>query len=78
MSLKKVSSGEIIEFKGNKKGIIINIKNSLEKIKCDLSTDETILFDGEPMCKEAIESLLTAMEVGLSLVKQKQKRDNNI
>ena len=55
-----------------------NIKNSLEKIKCDLSTDETILFDGEPMCKEAIESLLTAMEVGLSLVKQKQKRDNKI
>ena len=57
---------------------VIDIKNSLEKIKCDLSTDETILFDGEPMCKEAIESLLTAMEVGLSLVKQKQKRDNNI
>ena len=56
----------------------IDIKNSLEKIKCDLSTDETILFDGEPRCKEAIESLLTAMEVGLSLVKQKQKRDNNI
>ena len=56
----------------------IDIKNSLEKIKYDLSTDETILFDGEPMCKEAIESLLTAMEVGLSLVKQKQKRDNNI
>lgn len=56
----------------------IDIKNSLEKIKSDLSTDETILFDGEPMCKEAIESLLTAMEVGLSLVKQKQKRDNNI
>lgn len=56
----------------------IDIKNSLEKIKCDLSTDETILFDGEPMCKEAIESLLTAMEVGLSLVKQKQKMDNNI
>lgn len=56
----------------------IDIKNSLEKIKCDLSTDETILFDGELMCKEAIESLLTAMEVGLSLVKQKQKRDNNI
>ena len=56
----------------------IDIKNSLEKIKCDLSTDETILLDGEPMCKEAIESLLTAMEVGLSLVKQKQKRDNNI
>ena len=36
----------------------IDIKNSLEKIKCDLSTDETILFDGEPMCKEAIESQL--------------------
>ena len=28
MSLKKVSSGEIIEFKGNKKGIIINIKKA--------------------------------------------------
>lgn len=56
----------------------MDIKNSLEKIKSDLSTHETILFDGEPMCREAIDSLLTAMEIGLSLVKQKQKRDNNI
>ena len=32
MSLKKVSSGEIIEFKGNKKGIIINIKNIFQFI----------------------------------------------
>ena len=56
----------------------IDIKSSLEKLKGELSTDETILFDGEPMCSEAIESLLTAMEIGLSLVKQKQKRDNNI
>jgi transcriptional regulator with XRE-family HTH domain len=56
----------------------IDIKNSLEKIKSELSTDETILFDGEPMCPEAIESLLAAMEIGLSLVKQRQKKDNNI
>ena len=28
----------------------IDIKNSLEKIKCDLSTDETILFDGDCEC----------------------------
>ena len=56
----------------------MDIKNSLEKIKSELSTHETILFDGEPMCREAIDSLLTAMEIGLSLVKQKQKRDNNI
>ena len=56
----------------------MDIKNSLEKLKSELSTDETILFDGEPMCKEAIDSLLAAMEIGLSLVKQKQKRDNNI
>lgn len=56
----------------------MDIKNSLEKLKSELSTHETILFDGEPMCREAIDSLLTAMEIGLSLVKQKQKRDNNI
>ena len=56
----------------------LDIKNSLEKLKSDLSKDETILFEGEPMCKEAVESLLAAMEIGLSLVKQKQKRDNNI
>ena len=55
-----------------------DIKNSIEKIKSELSSDETILFDGEPMCSEAIDSLLTAMEIGLSMVKQKQKRDNNI
>ncbi len=56
----------------------IDIKSSLEKLKGELSTNETILFDGEPMCSEAIESLLTAMEIGLSLVKQKQKRYNNV
>ena len=56
----------------------IDIKNSLEKIKSELSTDETILFDGEPMCPEAIESLLAAMEIGLSLVKQRQKKDKNM
>ena len=55
-----------------------DIKNSLEQIKSELSNQETILFDGEPMCKEAIDSLLTAMEIGLSMVKQKQKRYNNI
>ena len=41
-----------------------------------LTTEEAIKI--EKGLKEAIESLLTAMEVGLSLVKQKQKRDNNI
>ena len=56
----------------------MDIKNSLEQIKSELSTDETILFDGEPMCPEAIESLLAAMEIGLSLVKQRQKKDKNI
>lgn len=56
----------------------MDIKNSLEQIKSELSKEETILFDGEPMCKEAIDSLLAAMEIGLSMVKQKQKRDNNI
>ena len=55
-----------------------DIKNSLEKIKLELSSEETIMFDGEPMCQEAIDSLLAAMEIGLSLVKQKQKRDNNM
>lgn len=56
----------------------IDIKKSLEEIKLELSSDNTALFDGEPMCQEAIDSLLAAMEIGLSLVKQKQKRDNNM
>jgi hypothetical protein len=30
------------------------------------------------MCPEAIESLLAAMEIGLSLVKQRQKKDKNM
>ena len=56
----------------------IDIKISLEQIKSELSKEETILFDGEPMCRETIDSLLTAMEIGLSMVKQKQKMYNNI
>ena len=55
-----------------------NLREPKKETKLELSSDRTALFDGEPMCQEAIDSLLAAMEIGLSLVKQKQKRDNNM
>ena len=33
MSLKEVSASELVEFKGNKKGIIVNIKRVVKKIR---------------------------------------------
>lgn len=55
-----------------------DVLDSLEEIKMDLlENSEAALFNGEPMSQEAIDSLLTAMEIGLSLAKQKQKQREN-
>ena len=35
---------------------------------------ETLLFNGEPASEEAIQSILDAMEMGMALAKEKNKK----
>jgi transcriptional regulator with XRE-family HTH domain len=46
----------------------------LEETRKKLENNEGLMFDGEPMSKEAIESLLQAMEIGLAMVQKKMKK----
>lgn len=48
------------------------IEEILNKTK-EMLSQEGLLFDGEPASEESIESILSAMEMGMALAKQKNK-----
>jgi len=50
-----------------------DIRNVLDQTKNMLSNADGLMFDGEPACPEAIESILTAMEMGMAHAKMKNK-----
>ena len=49
----------------------------LDKIKNDLQNSSSLMFDGECLSEDAISSLLSAMEIGLSMAKKKQEESKN-
>jgi len=51
-----------------------DIKSRLESIKNDLESSQGLMFNGEPLSQDSIETLLEAMEIGLSMAKLKQKK----
>ena len=67
------------EFSGEKKTPALTKKDErdIEKILADtrrqLEDNEGLMFDGDPASPEAIESILTAMELGLQAAKMKNK-----
>lgn len=56
---------------------IIDVKKALEEIKNELENSESLMFDGECLSEDAISSLLSAMEIGLSMAKKKQEEMKN-
>lgn len=50
-----------------------DIEKILESTKEQLLSQEGLMFDGEPATPEAVESILSAMEVGMEMVKKKNK-----
>lgn len=60
------------EFELNRKDMR-EIKSFMEETKEKLTNTEGWMFDGEPATPEALESILTAMEMGIALAKQKNK-----
>ena len=56
---------------------VIDVKKALDKIKNDLQNSSSLMFDGECLSQDAISSLLSAMEIGLSMAKKKQEESKN-
>ena len=50
-----------------------DITKILEQTKEQLTSQEGLLFDGDPASPEAVESILSAMEIGMALAKKKNK-----
>lgn len=50
-----------------------DIEKIIEQTKNQLITQEGLMFDGEPATPEAIESILSAMQIGMELAKKKNK-----
>lgn len=50
-----------------------DIARDLERLRQDLESADTLMFDGDPMTDEARESILAAMKLGLEAAKIKNK-----
>ena len=50
-----------------------DIARDLERLKADLESADSLMFDGNPMSDEARESILAAMKLGLEAAKIKNK-----
>ncbi len=59
------------------KAPVIDVKKAIDEIKNELENSDSLMFDGECLSDEAISSLLSAMEVGLSMAKKKQEEMKN-
>ena len=64
---KKSSSAEL-----NKRDTK-QIEEILQQTKDKLTSQEGLMFDGNPASPEAIESILSAMEIGMEMAKKKNK-----
>ncbi len=52
------------------------IEKILQQTKDKLTSQEGLMFDGNPASPEAIESILSAMEIGMEMAKKKEQEKN--
>lgn len=50
-----------------------DIQKELDRFREQLMTQEGLMFDGDPASPEAIESILSAMEIGMAIAKKRNK-----
>ena len=50
-----------------------DILDIISSTKAEVLSQEGVLFDGDPASPEAIESILSAMEIGMEMAKKKNK-----
>lgn len=51
-----------------------DIEKILEQTKEQLMNQEGLMFDGDPASPEAIDSILSAMQIGMEMAKKKNKK----
>ncbi|MHC1747484.1 MAG: helix-turn-helix domain-containing protein [Cellulosilyticaceae bacterium] len=83
-SALKVDVGSLISYRNNtceNTADIANLSNKeqkdiakdLEKFKEELLESDSLMFDGEPLSDESMQSILSAIEIGMQMVRQKNK-----
>lgn len=50
-----------------------DIEKILEQTREQLTSQEGLMFDGDPVTPEAIDSILSAMQIGMEMAKKKNK-----
>lgn len=77
VSLDRLTTGK--EDSSDKKEVTLtprderDIEKILDQTKEQLLSQEGLMFDGKPASQEAIDSILSAMQVGMELAKKKNK-----
>lgn len=51
----------------------LDIEKILEQTREQLTSQEGLMFDGDPASPEAIDSILSAMQIGMEMAKKKNK-----
>ena len=76
VSVEYLMTGETTE---EKKDITLtrrderDIEKILDQTKAQLLSQDGLMFDGKPASQEAVDSILSAMQVGMELAKKKNK-----
>lgn len=54
-----------------------DIKNKIDDLLNTMSNQQGLMFDGDPLTPEALESIRNAMELGMAAAKLKNKEEKN-
>lgn len=76
VTVDNLMTGYIVE-ENSKKTLTLKDEKDIEKIleqtREQLMNQEGLMFDGDPASPEAIDSILSAMQIGMELAKKKNK-----
>lgn len=74
-----INRSDLIQDKKNKEPIIRNqsekdVEKILMQTQKQLTSQEGLMFEGEPASQESIDSILAAMKIGMELAREKNKK----
>jgi len=75
ISVDELANGNIVPIRSYKKPTerIFEVSEILEDVKDQLSHLDSLTFDGKPVNKDSIDSIVDAMDIGVEMAKRKMK-----
>lgn len=75
ISVDELADGNIVPVRSYQKPTerIFEVNEILEDVKDQLSQLDSLTFDGKPIDKDSIDSIVDAMDIGVEMVKRKLK-----